>query len=123
MLFLSQSRKQCRHKTHQKGYKQLGQLDDIKQISWVFWLCMFDLGSHVPIFGLGTVSPSRSLRRQRHTFISNLCRAGVASKTEQLHAKHSTIELTMQIYTRRSGGANRRDSFIAGFTVVEMKLC
>ncbi|MGL4594608.1 MAG: tyrosine-type recombinase/integrase [Thermoguttaceae bacterium] len=34
----------------------------------------------------------------RHTFISNLGKAGVSPKTAQILARHSTIELTMQVY-------------------------
>jgi integrase len=34
----------------------------------------------------------------RHTFISNLGKAGVSPKTAQVLARHSTIELTMQVY-------------------------
>lgn len=35
----------------------------------------------------------------RHTFISNLGRAGVAPKTAQILARHSDLSLTMNIYT------------------------
>ena len=35
----------------------------------------------------------------RHTFISNLCRAGVMPQTAQVLARHSDIKLTMNIYT------------------------
>jgi site-specific recombinase XerD len=35
----------------------------------------------------------------RHTFITNLGRAGIASKTAQTLARHSDISLTMPIYT------------------------
>lgn len=35
----------------------------------------------------------------RHTFISNLSRAGVHPKLAQILARHSTINLTMNVYT------------------------
>ena len=35
----------------------------------------------------------------RHTFISNLSKAGVAPKTAQILARHSDIKLTLNIYT------------------------
>ena len=35
----------------------------------------------------------------RHTFITNLCRAGVAPKVAQSLARHSTITLTMDVYS------------------------
>ncbi|HBT75695.1 MAG TPA: hypothetical protein DEB39_01945, partial [Planctomycetaceae bacterium] len=35
----------------------------------------------------------------RHTFISNLGKAGVAPKTAQILARHSDLSLTMNIYT------------------------
>ncbi len=35
----------------------------------------------------------------RHTFITNLARSGVHPKTAQTLARHSTMELTMQVYT------------------------
>lgn len=35
----------------------------------------------------------------RHTFISNLSKAGVSPKTAQILARHSDISLTMNIYT------------------------
>ena len=35
----------------------------------------------------------------RHTFISNLARAGVHSRNAQALARHSTIDLTMNVYT------------------------
>ncbi len=35
----------------------------------------------------------------RHTFITNLCRAGVSPKIAQSLARHSTIRLTMDLYT------------------------
>ena len=35
----------------------------------------------------------------RHTFVTNLCKAGVDSKTAQILARHSDIHLTMNIYT------------------------
>ena len=35
----------------------------------------------------------------RHTFVSNLCRAGVSPQTAQILARHSDIKLTMNIYT------------------------
>jgi integrase len=35
----------------------------------------------------------------RHTFITNLARSGVHPKTAQALARHSTMELTMQVYT------------------------
>ncbi len=35
----------------------------------------------------------------RHTFITNLTRSGVHPKTAQTLARHSTMELTMQVYT------------------------
>jgi integrase-like protein len=35
----------------------------------------------------------------RHTFISNLVRAGVHPRNAQALAKHSTIDLTMNVYT------------------------
>ena len=36
---------------------------------------------------------------QRHTFISNLARAGVHPRNAQALARHSTIDLTMNVYT------------------------
>lgn len=35
----------------------------------------------------------------RHTFISNLARAGVHPRNAQALARHSTIDLTMNVYT------------------------
>lgn len=35
----------------------------------------------------------------RHTFISNLARAGVHPRSAQILARHSTIDLTMNVYT------------------------
>jgi len=35
----------------------------------------------------------------RHTFISNLARAGVHPRSAQALARHSTIDLTMNVYT------------------------
>lgn len=35
----------------------------------------------------------------RHTFISNLARAGVHPRNAQVLARHSTIDLTMNVYT------------------------
>jgi integrase len=35
----------------------------------------------------------------RHSYISSLVRAGVQPKTAQILARHSTIDLTMQVYT------------------------
>ena len=35
----------------------------------------------------------------RHTFISNLGRAGVTPKTAQILARHSDIKMTLNIYT------------------------
>ena len=35
----------------------------------------------------------------RHTFVTNLCRAGVSPQTAQILARHSDIKLTMNIYT------------------------
>jgi len=35
----------------------------------------------------------------RHTFITNMVKAGVSPKTAQLLARHSTIDLTMNVYT------------------------
>lgn len=36
---------------------------------------------------------------KRHTFITNLCREDIASKTAQVLARHSDIRLTMDVYT------------------------
>ena len=36
---------------------------------------------------------------KRHTFISNLVRAGVHPRNAQALARHSTIDLTMNVYT------------------------
>ncbi len=38
----------------------------------------------------------------RHTFISNLARAGVHPRNAQALARHSTIDLTMNVYTHVS---------------------
>ena len=38
----------------------------------------------------------------RHTFISNLARAGVHPRNAQALARHSTIDLTMHVYTHVS---------------------
>jgi integrase len=46
--------------------------------------------------GSGLVADFHSLR---HTFITNLCRAGVAPKVAQSLARHSTITLTLDRYT------------------------
>jgi len=35
----------------------------------------------------------------RHTFITNLCRADISPKTAQTLARHSDIRLTMDVYT------------------------
>jgi len=35
----------------------------------------------------------------RHTFISNLARAGIHPRNAQALARHSTIDLTMNVYT------------------------
>jgi integrase len=35
----------------------------------------------------------------RHTFITNMVKSGVSPKTAQLLARHSTIDLTMNVYT------------------------
>ena len=35
----------------------------------------------------------------RHTFITNLCKANVSPKTAQTLARHSDINLTMNVYT------------------------
>ena len=35
----------------------------------------------------------------RHTFITNMMKAGVNPKTAQALARHSTIDLTMNVYT------------------------
>jgi hypothetical protein len=40
----------------------------------------------------------------RHTFISNLARAGVHPRNAQALARHSTIDLTMNVYTHVSMG-------------------
>ena len=40
----------------------------------------------------------------RHTFITNLCRAGVAPKVAQSLARHSTITLTMDVYSHADSG-------------------
>ena len=40
----------------------------------------------------------------RHTFITNLCRAGVAPKVAQSLARHSTITLTMDVYSHTDSG-------------------
>ncbi len=45
---------------------------------------------------LGRQADSQALR---HTFITNLARSGVHPKTAQTLARHSTMELTMQVYT------------------------
>ncbi len=45
---------------------------------------------------LGRYADFHSLR---HTFITNLAHSGVHPKTTQLLARHSTIDLTMNIYT------------------------
>jgi integrase len=35
----------------------------------------------------------------RHTFITNLCRADISPKAAQILARHSDIQLTMDVYT------------------------
>ena len=35
----------------------------------------------------------------RHTFITNMMKSGVSAKTAQALARHSTIDLTMNMYT------------------------
>ena len=45
----------------------------------------------------------------RHTFISNLARAGVPPPNAQALARHSTIELTMGVYTHISMNDLARD--------------
>ena len=44
------------------------------------------------------------LHANRHTFITNLARAGVSPKTAQTLARHSDIRLTMNVYTHRLDG-------------------
>ena len=45
----------------------------------------------------------------RHTFISNLARAGVHPRNAQALARHSTIDLTMNVYTHVSMNDLGRD--------------
>ena len=40
----------------------------------------------------------------RHTFITNLCPAGVSPKIAQSLARHSTITLTMDVYAHADSG-------------------
>ncbi len=48
----------------------------------------------------------------RHTFITNLCAAGVNPKVAQTLARHSTIGLTMDLYTH-TDAASQRDAIDA----------
>ena len=57
----------------------------------------FDLDKLTPEF---YADPYPYFHALRHTFITNLARSGVHPKTAQSLARHSTITLTMDRYSR-----------------------
>ena len=65
-----------------------------------------ELRSRVVQQDAGTVDPpvrlypvSADFHALRHTFITNMMKSGVTPKTAQALARHSTIDLTMNVYT------------------------